>query len=113
MPVIEFPNGKQTDETNPPKPFGYIEPAVAPEFFCTDLAAMHDHGTFTRLTFTSPSSLEEGDLGQAAEVQNIVIVKLVVPSVLLKAMCEKIMGNLPLLAGFSAFKIDPPAPTVE
>jgi hypothetical protein len=63
-----------------------IEPGIAPEFFSTDLARIFVHGPFVRLVWSSPDKgVERID---DDEFNNIVNVKIVVPTEALQAIYE-------------------------
>jgi hypothetical protein len=81
--------------TEPPAEFPYIEPSPAPEFFCVDLARVHVHGPFTRLTFTvpdMPDNLPSGPSGP--QLQNVAVLKMVIPTEALAVIYAEIGKKL-------------------
>lgn len=88
MTVITMPGVKLPPE--PPAELPCIEPAPAPEFFCNDLARINVHGSFTRLIFTAPERVIEGE----GPDQNIVVLKVVIPTEALRAFYEAIGKKL-------------------
>ena len=90
--VITFPGAPESIEPKPPE-LNCIEPAVAPEFFVTDLVRVNLFGAFARLILTVPGDPDPGFKG--SEIQNIVTVKLVMPTSALPALIEKLGTVLP------------------
>jgi hypothetical protein len=90
MTVIKLPGVKLPPE--PPAELPYIEPCPVSEFFCADLARVHVHGPFTRLTFTTVEMVAECP---RAEPQNVAVCKIVVPTEALPALYEAIGKHLP------------------
>ena len=90
MTVIKLPGVKLP--TEPPDEMRFLEPYPAPEFFCVDLARVHVHGAFTRLTFTTVEMVAEQLRGAP---QNICVCKIVVPTEALPALYEAIGKHLP------------------
>jgi hypothetical protein len=89
MTVITLPGVKLPPE--PPDEISCIEPSPAPEFFCADLARINVHGSFTRLILTAPERLIECE----GPDQNIVVLKVVIPTEALRAFYEAIGKHLP------------------
>lgn len=89
LPGVKLP-------TEPPAELPYIEPCPVSEFFCADLARVHVHGTFTRLTFTTVEMVAECPRG---EPQNVCVCKIVVPTAALPALYELIGKHLPAGGG--------------
>lgn len=90
MTVITLPGVRLP--TEPPAEMSYIEPCPVQEFFCVDLARVHVHGAFTRLTFTTVEMVAECPRGKP---QNVAVCKIVVPTETLPALYEAIGKHLP------------------
>jgi hypothetical protein len=88
MTVITLPGVKLP--TEPPAELPCIEPAPAPEFFCNDLARINVHGSFTRLILTTPERV----LDCESPDQNIVVLKVVIPTEALRAFYDAIGKHL-------------------
>jgi hypothetical protein len=85
--LIAFPGTPLPAPAEPAAPaqLSYIEPSVAPEFFCGDLARVHLHGPFARLIWTVPDT--PGDAIDADRgAHNVATCKIVVPTESLQAI---------------------------
>jgi len=74
--IIEFPGGAVEQPSTPALP-PLIEPAVAPEFFVTDLGRLDVLGSFVRLIFCT---LEKPIEDSMARPQRVVNLKAIIPS---------------------------------
>lgn len=90
MTVLTFPGVQPPERT--PAELPIIEPSLAPEFFCGNLARVTAYGSFVRLVWSVPEIPLEC---ASSEVQNIVNVKIVVPTTALQAIYEAIGKKLP------------------
>jgi hypothetical protein len=88
MTVVNFPGTKPPED--PPTELSCIEPVPASEYFCGDLARVLVLGQFARLVWTVPDIPVEGP----DTVQNLVTVKIVLPTSALPAIHETIGRKL-------------------
>jgi len=95
MTVITFPGSnppEQTAEQALRTELRIVEPSPAPEIFCTHLARVHDYGSFTKLLF---SKRDRDIYDPNAPEQNIIEVRLTVPTDALQAIYDAIGRHLP------------------